>query len=311
MKKKKIVAVLLGIVCSMSLLACGNAEGDVVGGNVSDGNVLVTEDSVASDMSTEPVVETDVAASEEEKLFDTSAFDPTLFDGKWVIDDVEVTLPLGSVRDTQALGVDIVAFGIDAVVGSDASENELIVNADVYETMIEPDRKSYIQSICLGSFSEAAEGKTVVFDLISLPDFMDIYAYGDVEFMNDSESEIELLDAEIEWFFIDVTNDNLASKLGDILGMECDTLDAFNMEAVVQRFGQPIYYNEYESIYDTDGLRLFYYYGDYSLFFGFEKDSENQYVFQGVCYVTQSYMEADARVFDFYTEYLEVCEEYK
>lgn len=301
MKKRKLVAVLLGIVCSIGLLACGNAEGDVAGGNVSDGNVLVSEDSVASDMSAEPVSEMDVEASEEEKLFDTSAFDPTLFDEKWVFGDVEVTLPLGSISDIHALGVDIEAFGLDMVKDNALSDTDFYVNADVCEPMIAANSKEDIIEMRWGFIPETTDGGSD----------MDIYMYGDAWFMNDTESEVNILDVDVDYFAVNCINNNLAAKLSDVLGMECDTLEAFNADAVVARFGQPLYYNEETLSDDVKCLRLFYCYGDYTLFFVFKTDYANQYVLQGVCYVTQSYMEEDARVFDFYTEYLEVCEEYK
>lgn len=295
MKKRKIIAVLLGIVCSMSLLACGN-----VGENVLTENDIETSNVVENEISIDSInVKDYYSVTQEgydaEYYFDTSVFNPDLFDGKWIFETAEVTLPLGSIKEIQELGIDV---GRDNYMHSD---EDLFVNTKFRDPMIEADSESIID-MCWGYIPEDVDGE------LSLDDYVDDVITGYAYFVNNTDTEIHILEADIDFFSISVNDDDDAVDFASVFGMECASSEMLNVDTIVEHFGLPIYYEESGA---WDELDLFYYYGDYSIIFTFKLNGENTGILKGMEYVTWKYMECHTPYDEgSWYEYMKVCEEY-
>lgn len=294
MKRKLIV--MFGIVCSMGLLACNSAENGVAEAGETKAESVAESVAPAGPINVKDYYS--VAQTESGEMvysFDTSVFDQERFDDKWIFDTIEVPLPLGSVREIQELGVDM------GDSSTTHSKEDLYVNSSFWgEQMVAPGETQRIK---------AAWG------FLPEDDYMDEYLYGEPILRNNSEADICCVDADIDSFIVDVYGDENAVKLASVLGIECDSEKAFNLDKIVERFGIPTFYWK---ISRTTELELYYFYGDYSLIFYFKGYGDDHDRLERMYYKSAKSLEesveieeADDYEPDKWVEYNKACEAYR
>ncbi|MBQ4537180.1 MAG: hypothetical protein II994_06135 [Lachnospiraceae bacterium] len=303
--KKKLLATMLIATMAVSMVACGDAEGTVAGGKET-----VTDGTGAGD-SKEPVKAEDAYSMTIDESgnviysFDTSAFNPELFDDKFIIDTIEVPLPLGSIREIQEMGVDMCDED------TPSSEEDLCVNGWDWTGKGRKYDRATIE-VAWGILPEDTDGQH------TKDDYMDVqlYTYTDLENITEEEgcvvgATIDGLDADFEEF------PNDAVKVAKVLGIDCNSPEEFTVDKLVERFGIPIYYYQDSQ---TNYTTIHYFYGDYSLSFGTSKDAPG--VVESMTYLSSEglatyvnkceneWAEYDS-IAERWLNYNKVCEEYR
>lgn len=286
MKKQlnRLTTLILTMILCIGITACG--EEKEVTNPPDDLNAEKTQETtVSGPINVKDYYSFTQNGSELEYTFDTSKFDQNRYDGKFTMAGVEVTFPLGTVPQLQAMGID---FGENAFI---KSEEELLVNRKFENPIVEPDEQTWTEMW----YGHLKDG---VFD-------SEFYMKC-VWFTNLTDKAVEFLNLDIGAFYIEFASEEKSQEMAAAWGIEDGRM---TIDTVVEKMGLPIYYQKSSSRYGA--LELYYYYGDYTLLFTCDTYGSNagnvvQFDYATTKYIDHNY-EGGAKA---WAEYKEVCDNF-
>lgn len=257
----KVIAVCLTAALGLGTGGCADEGADEAGAQTQKPSVSSekgsTEDQTASEL---------FGKKGDEWWFDTTQFDPSKFDGKLMLDGIEVTLPM-TVSSLQSVGI---------YCDGGLHYGDLESAKEQYETgFLNDDDEQSEQRIW-----REEDGGLVKIEVVKQLTMYNL----------DQEAERDckpIKDSKIGTLGLSGSSTNEAKLLLESLGLEGVETDAGNyyldVESLIEAYGPPCFY-----VNGSLSSYLYYYYGDYSLEFAVMDEQ--------VCdlyYIGTEYLEAD------------------